>query len=267
MIYPDHIYDPIRNQIAVQLLEKELAKLFPDIPNTQLGDSVNSWRDNATAFHLEDNVRDFWNIFAAIMESIKLKPKFTAFITAENYHWRQEVIDVGPIKLSSNLDQLNEIPGFIWTDQTTVDNVLKLIVTTEILNEQKRINDLHSRDSQDKYPIIVRKLPDSSHQVMDGNRRSLRAGLYGRQTINAWVAHMDTETPKDFWVPVNDLMQIVKLFGLAKTDEQKQSVRDSLELLFNASIIAKINYETRVSGSKPADELINIPIRSNPEAQ
>jgi hypothetical protein len=205
------------------------------------------------------------------MESIKLKPKFTAFITAKNYHWKQETIDVGSIKLSSNLDQLNEIPGFIWGDQITVGNILGLIVTPEILNEQKRINDTYSLDSQDKYPIIVRRSPDGSHQVMDGNRRSLRAGLYGRKTIDAWVAHIDTETPKDFWVPVNDLMQIVKLFGLAKTDEQKQSVRDSLELLFNASIIAKINYETRVSGSKsgsnPADELINIPIRSNTEAR
>lgn len=267
MIYPDHIYDPIRNQIAIQLLEKEFAKLFPDIPNKKLSKAVGSWCDNATAYHLEDNVRDFWDIFAAIMESIKLKPKFTVYITAENYHWKQEVIDVGSIKLSSNLDQLNKIPGFIWGDQTTVDNVLELIVSTEILNEQKRINDLHSHDSQDKYPIIIRRLTDGSHQVMDGNRRSLRAGLYGRKTIDAWVAHTDTETPKDFWVPVNDLMQIVKLFGLAKTDEQKQSVRDSLELLFKASIIAKINYETRVSGSKPADELINIPIRSNPEAQ
>jgi hypothetical protein len=144
-----------------------------------------------------------------------------------------------------------------------VGEVIKLITTTEVLNEQKQINDLHSRDSQDEYPIIVRTLSDGSYQVMDGNRRSLRAGLYGRKTIDAWVAHTETEMPKDFWVPVNDLMQIVKVFGLAKTDEQKQSVRDSLELLFNASIIARINYETRVSGSKSssklADELISMP--------
>lgn len=124
---------------------------------------------------------------------------------------------------------------------------------------QREINDSHSNDAQDAYPIIVRRNENGSVQAWDGNRRSLRAGLYDRETIEAYVIQGDSANPINYWVPVNDLMNISKLYQLSRTDHEKQAVRDSLEILFQCSVIARINYETRLlKQSNPwAEKLYN----------
>jgi hypothetical protein len=49
-----------------------------------MDESVSGWLNNPTLYHLEDGgPRDFWDSFAALLERIKLKPNFTAWITAE----------------------------------------------------------------------------------------------------------------------------------------------------------------------------------------
>lgn len=260
MTYPKHIYDSVRLEIATQLLQKEFEKLFPTLDSSTLHTHIEAWRRDPSQYHLEDGMRDFWDIFAATLESIKLKPSFTAFLTAENYHWHQETIPLHSIKLSSQLEQLKKLDALHWNDSTTIGDVMAAIRDDPTLNDQKRINDSHSRDSQDAYPIIARRLDGSSVRVMDGNRRSLRASLYGHTEITAWVAEVDGEIPRNFWVPVNDLFQITKLFRAATTPASKQAVRDSLEILFQASSIARINYETRILSSNPwADELFSLP--------
>ena len=259
MTYPDHIYDPQRLELVGQLLEKEFQKLFPSLSAEQLNGIIKDWRTNPATYHLEDSIRDFWDITAALFESIKLKSSFTAFLTARNYTWRQENVDPAAVQLSSPLHQLTLIRDFTWTDETTLGDVLTAIRHTGAIEEQRHINDTHSTPQQDAYPIIVRKIKDGPMRVMDGNRRLLRAGLYDKQVIAAWVAYSDDLKPQDFWVPTNDLMQLVKYFALANTAEEKQSIRNTLEVLLRSSVIARINFETRVqSQNKWSDELMSL---------
>lgn len=258
MHYLDHIYDPTRRELAEMILEKELSKLFTDIPAATLAAVIRDWQARPSDFHLEDATRDFWDIFAAVIESIKLKPSFTAFLTAKNYHWQRETISVTDIQLSSQLEQLKLLPSLDWTDVTTVGDVMQAIAIDDQLEQQQRINDHHSLDSQDSYPIIARRLADGSIKVMDGNRRSLRASLYDQSTIDAWVATTDDPAPVDHWVPVNDLFQIVKLFRFARTDAEKQAVRDSLELILRQSEVARMTYATRVSDAADARTLLEM---------
>lgn len=259
MKYPEHIYDPLRINMAEQLIEKELAKLLKGESGSVSRATIQSWRERPSNYHLEEGVRDFWDIFAAIVESIKLKPSFTAFLTADNYHWKYEEIPVESIRMSSYLDTLKNIPNLVWKPEMTVGEVMHAIETPEELAAQKENSDQHSDDSQNEYPIIVRKSDKGDNRVMDGNRRALRAALYGQETITAWVAYVDEGTvPRNYWVPVNDMMQLVKLFVLAKTDTQRQSVRNSLEILFQQTIVARIVFDERVAEMKGAKELMSL---------
>lgn len=254
MQYPKHIYDPTRIAMAEQLIEKELAKLLG--AGVVPAELVTKWREKPTAHHLEDGIRDFWDIFAAIIESVKLKPSFTAFVTAQNYHWVRNEVAVSSIQLSSYLDTLKNIPNFVWHPKATVGDVMAALTTPELLKQQKENSDQHSADSQDAYPIFIRRTESGENRVMDGNRRALRAALYGRPTIDAWVANTHDPLPHNFWVPVNDLMQLVKLFGAAQTDGQRQAVRDSLEILFTLSEAGRTTFNTRVIEMRGAQELI-----------
>lgn len=259
MIYPAHIYDEQRIDLATELLTKEYAKLFPNVPPETLRHSIVAWRADPQAYHLEDSIRDFWDMFAAVLESIKLKPSFTALVTAANYTWQKQSVPVEPVILSSPLTQITRLKSLQWSRTTTVGEVLAAIPDEKERQKQRDINDFHSTESQTGYPIIARQLKDGTIRVLDGNRRSLRAGLYGKKSITAWVATGDEE-PKDFWVPVSDLFHIVKLYKLAQNDEQKQVARNSLELLFRASTVARINFDTRVGNQNnpTADELIKL---------
>lgn len=247
MQYPSHLQEDVRMTIAAQVIEKELLKLAPDIPADAITKQIAKWQQNPADFHLKDSLQDFWDIVAAVMESVKLKSSFTAFLTAKNYTWQQAEIPVESIQFSTCLHQLTLLPALHFTAATTAKAVLSAITTPEQLAEQRAINDSHNHESQNNYPIIVRQMPDGTQKVMDGNRRVLRAALYEQPTISAWIAHADSELPKDFWVPVNDLLQIVKLYRLCHTNDEKQSIRNSLELLFRASACARITYKSRVA--------------------
>lgn len=260
MIYPKHIYDPLRTEIATQLLQKEFEKLFPTLDSNALHTHIQAWHQDPSHYHLEDGTRDFWDIFAAMLESIKLKPSFTAFLTAENYHWKKEEIPLNSIQLSSYLGQLKDLDQLSWSRSTTIGDILAAIPDQKTLEQHKQIDEKYNRDSQNTYPIIVRRLGNKSVRVMDGNRRALHASLCGQTTIIAWIADTEIEIPQNFWVPVNDLFQLTKLFRGATTPASKQAVRDSLEILFKASPIAHTNYKIRVLGSSPwADELFKLP--------
>lgn len=255
MIYPEHIYDPTRKRIAEELLQKELSKLFPNISPDLLLNSIQGWSINPDNYHLEDATRDFWDIFAAHMEAIKLKPSFTGFITAANYSWERRALNPRDIRLSSPLDQILKIPGLTWQYGMTVGEVIDAAAAASVIDEQRQLNDAHSADSQDLYPIIVRA-SGSDLQVMDGNRRALRAALYSKPEIDAWIGICDNPQPKDFWVPMNDLFQLAKLYRIAKNDQEKSAARNALELLFRASAVARINYETRIAGTDWADDFL-----------
>ena len=255
LIYPRHIYDETRYQLAIDILEKELSKLLPTT-STEAWDrikkDVEGWASSPLDYHLEDRTfMDFWDIFAAVLESIKLKPSFTKLITAENYRYSRKMVTIDDIHMSSALHQLTKIPTINLHNGISFSEIRNALKNEpKLLAEQRMINDSHSLDpEQDKYPVIVALKSDDYMQVMDGNRRTLRALLYGKKQIEAWVIEGLDEIPANYWVPVNDLMQLVELYKMAKkskNNEYVKHIRYSLEAHFHFSAIAKINYESYI---------------------
>ena len=189
-LYPEHIYDPLRYKIAKEILQKEYRKLFLDLDDdawSKIDTSINSWATNPDKYHLDDVVYlDFWDSFASVIEGVKLKPGFTRLVTAQNYSWSQQTIPIDQIKMTSFLYQLHKIPGLVANHNIAYADIRRALVNhPEVLAEQRQINDSFGTDpSQDKYPIIVRKVARTDHyDVFDGNRRALRALLYGKNTF------------------------------------------------------------------------------------
>lgn len=245
MTYPEHIYDPTRRQLAEELMSKEFGKLFPDADQAALNHNIAGWHTEPEKYHM-NGVMDFWDSFAALFEQVKLKPGFTHMFTAANASWSRREIEVKNIQMTSPLEQINRIPDLEIVPHITIGTVVTAAEEAGVVDEQKAINDSFSTDSQDAYPIIVRELPDGSQRVYDGNRRSIRAGLYKRPTIDAWVGTLDGDTPRDFWVPVGEMYQLVRYYRSASTDSERQTARNMLEVLFLASSIARINFELRI---------------------
>jgi hypothetical protein len=84
---------------------------------------------------------------------------------------------------------------------------------------------------------------------MDGNRRTLKAVMYGQETIDAWVGCIDGNKLINYWVPVNDMFQLLKVYKEAvdlKDEMLKLSVARVLKSRFTASEVAEQAYRNRV---------------------
>lgn len=263
--YLDHIYDHLRIDMAQTLLKKEMRKLFLGLDTADwvaVDKSITGWALDPKRYHLEqDGPRDFWDGFAAVLESIKLKPEFTAWITAENVRWSRANIPVRQIQMTSFLEQLHQIPELQPRNDVSIAEIAVLLANApDIHEQQKQLNDLHSTDpGQDAYPIIARQIGPELYAVLDGNRRSLRALLQERDTIDAWVGTLEGPRLVNYWVPVNDMTQLAKVFKNAEDSRDKhlqQAVAEVLRSHFTASVVAEQIYLNRIGNqSAVADRL------------
>lgn len=254
-LYPAHIYDPIRFQIARQLLQKELRKLLPCVPQEAwpaVDRTIAEWAKKPSQYHLEqEQYRDFWDSFAAIMESIKLKPAFTRWLTAENVSWEQKELPLSDLLFTSPIEEAQNIPGLTFTARTRFCDAFEALKDKpELLAERRRIMQEHSFPSaQNEYPIIARKSSEREYKALDGNHRCLKAALNQQETIKAWVATLGGDIPRNYWVPINDLLQLVENYKTAqkRNDEATaKAVRRVLQQQFDLSDCARISFESRL---------------------
>ena len=270
--YSDHIYSDERIELARTILEKESRKLFLGLSGEaweSMDASIRGWSEHPTDYHLEDDgPRDFWDTFAAFVESIKLKPNFTTWLTAENVHWHKAILPISKIQMTSPLEQLQKVPGLNLRNELPFAELADLLARDpDAREEQKRLVDEHSTDpSQDSYPIIVRGSDSGLFKVMDGNRRTLKAVIYGQKEIEAWVAKKDEKDPVNFWVPLNDMFQLVKVYkeAIDNDDAQlQQAVVQVLKARFKASSVAEQAYRKRIGNqTEIAKQLFDIIQRS-----
>lgn len=256
-----HIYDPQRVELALTLLDKEFRKLFLGLPEDSwqaVNKSMRGWVERPEDYHFSgEQLRDFWDSFAAVLESIKLKPNFVAWVTAENAQWQRATIAVRDIKVTHMLKQLESIPGLAFRPHIPMTELLEALAKhPSAAAEQKRLVDRHSTDpKQDDYPIIVRKVAEHDYVIIDGNRRTLRAALYGKEAIDAWTVELTGAKPTNFWIPLNDMLQLVKLFKRASVDANERSQQAVALLLhdyFRESPLAEYLYRIRIGACDAA---------------
>lgn len=251
-IYPDHLYDPTRRQIAVELLEKEINKqLLGDTQDVNL--DVRSWLDKM-------DEHTFWNAIEGFMGGTMLKP-IVHFLTAENYSWSQMEIPVRDIQLSSKLTQLDALSG-LQSDQLQLSAIQAQLALNpeEHARQVEAVQSFSKSYDQDAYPIIAVE-KEGGPMVMDGNRRALQSLLLGRATINAWYCRTNNEQPRNFWYPIDDMMRLTQVYNTSKDNNPgiKQNVQGVLNAIFAQSDVARIAYRDRIVkvGTPGARELLD----------
>jgi hypothetical protein len=244
--YPQHIFESQRIEIARELVLKEYYKLFPMLEAAnfdQVSTSILYWLHGA-GYELAP-VADFWNYIDGTMLTLKLKDVIPQ-VTSANISWQLERLDPHQLQLVApvgNLAEHGRPPyNYEFINQRILQNAQQMVIN-------RRISDEKSSDTvvpRDHYPILVRREPDGSLKLLDGNRRTLRALLYGRTSIDAWVGTVQNE-PRlmDHWVNTGFLRRLLSEYAEAPNEEVKASIQSQLRIILNSSSIARFNFQTR----------------------
>ncbi|MEK7524756.1 MAG: hypothetical protein AAB548_00070 [Patescibacteria group bacterium] len=172
-VYPAHIYEPIRQEVANSYLRHELAKYLPSATGEWRKD-IDKWFDQSAELY---PVRDYWNGVHGIMMGFKLYNQLLAFITAENVSWTRERIKIADISYTD------------FGDYTPRREGGEPIIVT-----QKQI------EENDKFVVY------------DGNNRVNQAVKRGEAEIEAFVSRFGDERrrPENYWLPTSVLMEMVE---------------------------------------------------------
>jgi len=244
--FPQHIFETQRIEIARELVLKEYYKLFPMLEAAnfeQVSTSILYWL-HGSGYELAPVV-DFWNYIDGTMITLKLKDVIPQ-VTSANITWELESLDPHVLQLVSpvgNLAEHGRPPyNYEFINQRILQNAQQMVIN-------RRISDEKSSDtvvSRDHYPVLARRELDGSLRLLDGNRRTLRALLYGHHSIDAWVGTVAREPIlQDHWVNTGFLRRLLSEYAVTPSDEVKASIESQLRIILESSSIARYNFETR----------------------
>ncbi len=244
--YPQHIFEPQRIEIARELVLKEYYKLFPMLEAVnfeQVSTSILYWL-HGSGYELAP-VADFWNYIDGTMLTLKLKDVIP-HLTSANITWQLETLDPHTLQLITpvgNLAEHGQPPyNYEFINQRILQNAQQMVIN-------RRISDEKSSDTvvpRDHYPVLVKRDANGTLTLLDGNRRTLRALLYGRTTIAAWVGTMQREPNlQDHWVNTGLLRRLLSEYVESPTHEVRASIQSQLRIILSSSSIARYNFQTR----------------------
>lgn len=256
-VYPAHIYEPIRREIAVSYIKHELRKYFPNLRDSEawkkMDADIATWFDGAP-FLLP--VRDFWNGFYGILMGFKLLIHLLDFITAENVTWTKEKIGL------KNLVFSGFNPKEMGVDLTTmkVSEAVDFYARPENGEMKKahlaRVRENFAKTADRLGSIIVTEKRIDDHDelvIYKGNTRVCLALLEGKQEIEAYVSRYKSEkrTLENYWIPTGLLMELVHYAKGAWKDEETvlyQNFVAVLKHMLTFSESARFEMKDRVIG-------------------
>lgn len=226
-VYPKHIYEPIRQEIAVSYIRHELRKYLPSVREEEawkkIDGDVTNWFDSSLYLY---PVRDFWNGFYGVMMGFKLLIHLHEFVTAENVIWERKQIPLDaltfsgftPRELGAKFEgmEAKTIADYYAVNKGEQKDHFNLL-KSKYENTFERVSD----------PIIVtqKRVDDKDKLIIyKGNARASLAILSGKDSIEAYVSSFqgDGRVLRNFWVPTVLLLEtthLVKSFWKEKNEE------------------------------------------------
>ncbi len=211
-VYPEHIYDLTRRQVAGDYLRRELRKYLGRLDPSQwpkMDQDIKCWFDHSPYLY---PVRDFWNGFWGIAMGFKLKIGLLDFISAENVTWQKEKLPVDQLYFGGSWPSFHPIGKEKYASAIAV---AKLYRQQDILAKERPLAAAYQKFRQQlgDFPIIVTEKKWNNKVglvVYDGNGRLNQAILDGKQKIAAWVGRFNDRTFRlaNFWVPTPLLMEL-----------------------------------------------------------
>ena len=247
-IYPEHVYDPLRRLIAIEIAGKELAKLTDAEDDERLSEIRKKTTELYEGrFGVYASVHDFWSLVEMILH-IK-KKELPELITAENVTWTLEQLPLEALHLTS-MPFLAGHPEIFGPKPWNLADVQKIFKDNpRVLSNARRaqkiaVGDQQHKFNQSKEPITLIDRGNGLEMV-DGNGRLYKALLAGEDRFPAWVGRMHGKMPKNYWVSAGALKQFcLEVRGYADTDlEGFASGVSYLRTKLRNNSIAQINYE------------------------
>lgn len=227
-VYPRQIYEPIRIKIACEVIQKELRKLLPSVPERLWSDidkDIVNWFEGSKSELA--SVHDFWNGFEGITQGFKLK-KILPYLTAENISWSKKKIPIKNIIFTTNLPILSFLTKVPFRVKILIDFV-KNDKNQDKVKEIRINSDKHASSSvpRDDYPIIVVK-EKNDYKLLDGHRRVIRKVLFEEKDVESYVGKYisDERQPKNYWVSTGFLRDLVKIKDLHQEDQKLHEAVD-----------------------------------------
>jgi hypothetical protein len=247
-IYPDHIYDPLRRLIAVELAGKELAKIIDAEDNDRLRDIRHATQNLYDGrFGVYAPVHDFWSLAEMVLH-VK-KKELPELITAENVTWTLEHIPLEALHLTwmPFIERHPEIFGqkpWNMADLQRIFNENPKILAAARREQKIVVGEQQHQFDQSKEPVTFVER-GAGLELVDGNGRLYKALLAGRDRVTCWVGRMHGKMPKNYWVSAGSLKQFcLEVRGYADTDlEGFASGVSYLRTKLRNNSIAQINYE------------------------
>ncbi len=242
--YPEHIYDSVRTGIAKGLIEKELRKQLPELgtdAQEALRCGIDHWTDGSRVGLA--GIHDFWNGFDGITRGFKLK-QFLPVLTGRNVSWERTEVAIASVTTTADLPVMESLEGPPYP----IPDLLKALEDPKVRAAFKKDSDHHAEHPvrRDHYPVILMN-DGTTKNTMDGNRRIIRAAVYDRPTIDAWVGTItDGNRPCDYWVTTGYLRNLVRFAEEQGNDAVTEATFTILRTLMSETEIAKTNYRLRI---------------------
>jgi len=259
-LYPQHIYEPVRAEIAISYLKHEFRKLLPGVQDKGweiIDKNISGWMHSLELA----TPRDFWNGFHGICMGFKLKTGLTQALTAENIKWQRKIMFLNKLWFGTVLERplkkvkdekisVKELRNYYFAKKRNTERGLEL----------KYLYSLTAgKTPRDNFPIIVIQTingDDLVYSVKDGNRRLAKAVLEGKDKILAYVGDYTSgeRTPKNYWIPTSLLMDILYFAKNAYDADNKSLFREYISILrdmLEKSDSAKFELTKRALSPKP----------------
>jgi len=235
-VYPRHIYEPIRAEIAKSYIKHEFRKLLWRIPEKyfeKIDKDISDWLISPELAI----PRDFWNGFHGIAMGFKLKTGLIYSVTAENLNW--EKIKYPVEKLWFGVEQRET--RLIREGRLSAKEVKNYYSKKENESEKEKFLKLNRKLSEetsprDHHPIIATQSIENDqlvYSVHDGNRRLAKAILEDKKNILTYLGTYKSKEKKpiNYWIPTGLLMDNLLFAKIAQEQQNKQLFTHYMKIL------------------------------------
>lgn len=232
--YPAHLNDPLRIEAAATLSADILQRILPSLALVNLKDMKVWWDGTFTG------TLDAWDRAYALSYSMQLTGLLD-YWTTPNAELIKRDVALDSLRFFSLPEMLRSLP---------IQDAWSVARVRDYVHGNPRVIDMMAEELDrlpgvDESCLLVRRYK-GAFGIDYGNRRVLRAVIGPEnKKLEAFVCIPSSIPMKDFWVPAETLLRLVRT---VKQDKATLSwVRETLKWYFAQSKVARITWERRIA--------------------
>lgn len=199
--FSEHIYDPIRIEIGLNLISRELSKIYPNNSYEQVKKLVNG---HFPVLNTDENIRHFWNQVNNCTLGLWQKNTIK-YVTSKNYSWQKiDDLDIYNVRLNWDFNGRLSFKG-----QTVFELKKYLDDNPEIKKEQMDFCARRYHGESGRFDRVVLTESKSRMSVVDGHGRLIYMLLNDKFSINAYLGKEQKLSRHDDWIPTEYLLRLV----------------------------------------------------------